>query len=509
MRSRVLHIAVFAIVLCGTFSALVVAFYAQQSRSKVEEAKALLNPPFQEAPRITDIAVSEALALLDRPVTPTTRSEVEEDAFSTALNSSLWNTGFLNRLHSIGTEPTADRGAETWTGWLHYAKAIQALVQEDLSSAQRELERARKVLTTEDVLLLEFELVRRRGDRLLAAENVARHLAWDSEQSNHPLDAVDPKRASGVNRPGDPGQYSSSKKPTSSRLQFALAEHYLDGGAAEKARSLLRSLLRDYPDVSLLHQSMGLALEQEHREAEAEIALRQALERDSRLVSAWIHLGRVQHSRGHYPSAQASFSRALEYDENAVDAWLGRGSAFFHIGAYEKAELDFRKASELARFDADPWIGRADVKRAQGHLRAAVKLYQNALEHERSEPTAWVRLGNVQVELGELEPAISAFESALRIQPELGAAHNGLGAARMRLGQYVLAEPSFRRAAVCDSEDPNPWLNLALLQQTLGRFEEACVSYGSAVQRLGDSPVDSRFEDVFGFVARCSSAPRG
>lgn len=84
---------------------------------------------------------------------------------------------------------------------------------------------------------------------------------------------------------------------------------------------------------------------------------------------------------------------------------------------------------------------------------------------------------------GRIEEAARLYDQVLRYQPDNFVASGNLGLILWRAKDYAASEPLLRRALALAPGDPEAHVNLALVLQDLGRFDEAIACCETALKR--------------------------
>ena len=183
-----------------------------------------------------------------------------------------------------------------------------------------------------------------------------------------------------------------------------------DGGKTEAALEVLYYLAREFPDIGIVHNSLGDFLRREERYSEAKIA----------------------------------YDRAVDiYRENNNVSWVvlyARGITHERLQEWDKAESDFRNALTINPDQA------------------------NVLNY----------LGYSLIDRGEkLDEAMTMIEKAVSLQPESGYIVDSLAWGLFKLGKYETAIPHMEKAAELMPVDPIVTDHLGDLYWAVGRQLEA------------------------------------
>jgi len=196
----------------------------------------------------------------------------------------------------------------------------------------------------------------------------------------------------------------------------------------------------------------GMALEQQGKLAEAEVALERARQDEPANLAVLTELGKVESGIGKLPQAIALFitcthlaprspeaqinlaialadggrlPEALQHASAAVS--LGPGSAVAHLNRArilddlhrgKEAEPEFRRAAQLDPGNADTYFYWAILKRESGDLRQETLLLEKLVKLQPGNAKALFLLGQSLREQARTEEAIAALRRSLAIAPD-------------------------------------------------------------------------------------------
>ena len=273
------------------------------------------------------------------------------------------------------------------------------------------------------------------------------------------------------------------RDPKHLRARVLLVDASLDEADAERALTLLNSLVREGEDSAALHNRRGIALETLGRLAAAEAAFDTAVRRDGRLSDGHLNRGRVLRARGQAERALAAFLNAARLDPTSSAAVVGAALCRLELGDRVGAVADLERAHAMGDGDSQALLVLGDLDVVEGDLARAIVRFRAAIALAPERAHAYLKLGNALMRAGDFGEAAGAFERAIDRDGSASAAHNGLGAALSALGRREEAALSLARAADLDRSDPNPWLNLARLHQQGGDLDQARQALAAARQR--------------------------
>lgn len=151
-------------------------------------------------------------------------------------------------------------------------------------------------------------------------------------------------------------------------------------GEFRAAETKARDLLRDFPEVLMLHDVLGAALYGQGRLEEAVESCRKALEISPDYTRALNNLGAYLREMGRGAEAVEVLERALEKEPMFAEAHNNLANAFRDLGRLNEAAASFGKAAAIDPGDAATHRNLGVVQRDLGRLDEAVASYQRALK---------------------------------------------------------------------------------------------------------------------------------
>jgi tetratricopeptide (TPR) repeat protein len=219
--------------------------------------------------------------------------------------------------------------------------------------------------------------------------------------------------------------------------------------------------------------------------AEVELAYRQSIALDPAQAHAWGFLGRLLANKlNRYNEAEVAYRRAIELDPAEGLTWNSLGGLLADkLNRYEDAEAAYRKAIELDPEKGFVWIclGRLLAEKLHRYEDAEAA-YRKAVELDPVEGFFWNCLGRLLAEkLHRYEDAEAAYRKAVEFDPVEGFFWNCLGRLLAeKLHRYEEAEFAYRKEIEVDPTAPHPWIDLAILFEDQGRWEEASAACARA-----------------------------
>ena len=242
----------------------------------------------------------------------------------------------------------------------------------------------------------------------------------------------------------------------------------LSEGDSEGAIRLIGEAVAALPQFAGAHSSLGNALREAGRHAEAEQSYRRALAIDANCAPAYNNLGLLLCEKGDFAAAAASCSRAVALAPHLAEAHNNFGNALRGLGKLEDAE---------------------------GAFRRALQLEPSAARH--------TNLGNVLADLGRLDEAEGCYRRAIELEPAFAPAHHALGIRLYQRGEVAAALESCRRASVLNPGNAAVWHDLGAALRALGRIDEALEAFRRALA------ADPDYAETYRDLAACGRLAAG
>lgn len=166
----------------------------------------------------------------------------------------------------------------------------------------------------------------------------------------------------------------------------------------QQAITELEDILRDYPDLGVVHALLGLAAARVDDAGRAVEELKRAIELSPDDGKAYLYLADLYTARQRTGQARELYEKALEKNPTLADAWFKLGDVALERQELEKARLAFRTA---ARLRPDDWGARgklALVFQLEGNWPAADRELKAEHELRPENLEAVLRLGLLHTE---------------------------------------------------------------------------------------------------------------
>ena len=160
----------------------------------------------------------------------------------------------------------------------------------------------------------------------------------------------------------------------------------------------LEEILRDYPDLALVHALLGLAYQRLDDAGRAVDELRRAIELAPAHGKFHQYLGELYLSRQRPDQARAELEKAVQLDPLLDEAYSELGDIAFHENDLEAAKRSYRTLTFLLPDAVGPRGKLALVLQAQGDFAGAQRELRSALDKEPDNVDLQLRLGVLEAD---------------------------------------------------------------------------------------------------------------
>ncbi|HSH53998.1 MAG TPA: tetratricopeptide repeat protein [Methylotenera sp.] len=244
--------------------------------------------------------------------------------------------------------------------------------------------------------------------------------------------------------------FQQSKQPGQQEIQPLL--QLLNSGQLAQAEARAKALLASYPNVFILHNVLGIALDGQRKFEEAVISYRKALTLQPNMPDLHFNLGIALANLGRLEESAASYRKALAMQPRFFEALGNLGTVLQKQGKLEEAIASYRKALAI-NSDALGHFNLATALRDQGKLEEAVESYRKALGIHPNYADAHNNLGETLRDQGKMEEAITSYQQALALNPQHPDANYNMAEFLYLANRYDEAIPHFERSRLDDWQE--------------------------------------------------------
>ncbi|MBE2250486.1 MAG: tetratricopeptide repeat protein [Myxococcus sp.] len=183
----------------------------------------------------------------------------------------------------------------------------------------------------------------------------------------------------------------------------------------QQAITELEDIVREYPDLGVVHALLGLAAARVDDAGRAIEELKRAIELSPDDGKAYLYLADLYTARQRSAQARELYEKALEKNPTIDDAWFKLGDVALERQELEKARTAFRTA---VRLRPDNWFARgklALVYQLESNWPAADRELKSELEQRPENLEAVLRLGLLHTEK-YLKAKVATDRQAARVE---------------------------------------------------------------------------------------------
>jgi len=260
------------------------------------------------------------------------------------------------------------------------------------------------------------------------------------------------------------------------------------------AEKIYRRIIDEVPDQPDALHYWGLLKHQTGDSLEAVRLMKISIEKGVANPNYFYNLGCVLEQQGNLVEAASYVHKALELIPTHAMAWNNLGGIYERLNQTFKASDCYRRAYSLEPTRRQFNLNLARILRTSGELSEAIGLYEaDALAHPEEPQTSYV-LAQCLIDAGRTQDASEVLNRALQTHPDSAQLHHAMGMLMSELGVFEAAKGHFRQAIALDPRHYGSYFSLSMVQDF--------ASEGSFVAELESS---LQHEPIQNPVARVSA----
>ena len=181
-------------------------------------------------------------------------------------------------------------------------------------------------------------------------------------------------------------------------------------------------------------------------------------------------------------------NKLLETSPSSIPYLMMRGEAYLRIENFDAGLTDFAQVVQVDNKNLVALNNFAVALIRSNKHHEAKEILQYLLELDPNNFDAYINLGNIHQTLFESQEAVNAALKALQINPRVAIAYNNLGTALGDLNHIEDARQAYITANMLDESNVSTYINLAQIEEKLGKRIEAKTLYEKVLLRPNITP---------------------
>ncbi|HKY34146.1 MAG TPA: tetratricopeptide repeat protein [Candidatus Polarisedimenticolia bacterium] len=207
------------------------------------------------------------------------------------------------------------------------------------------------------------------------------------------------------------------------------------------------------PDSAEAHRYLGSALLQQDNVAEAEPALKKALELDASVAGGNFDMGSLYIKKGRFMQAIPHFEKEHEANPQSEAVLQNLAKLYADTEQTDKAIAAYEKLIAQVPDRIENYGLLADAYKATGNTDKELEVYKRMGTQDPS-GRAFYNLGNIMFNKSEMDKAAEAYKKAIEQAPDHADAHYQLGMAYVNLGKLKEAVVELEAFVKLKPKDP-------------------------------------------------------
>lgn len=297
------------------------------------------------------------------------------------------------------------------------------------------------------------------------------------------------RRASLRNTMADTPNTKSLIKSLDEEFQLAFAAQ--NAGRLSEAEEGYHRVLNRNPNYHGAQHNLGLIMLSKGQAGAALPHFLHALKQEPDATEIHNSLGNAYTTLGNLVEAEASYRKAIKLNGNLVAPWYNLASVALSTNRLEEAETCYRRAIELNPIHRDAHLNLGNLLRDK-NPELGMEITRKALAIDPNYHLAHNNLGNFLRDADRLDEAAESYRRAVEISPRFTLGWLNLGTVLNHLGQTEESLAALRRAIELDPAKGDPYFQLAVTQKL--KPDDPAVA---AMRRLYDNPETPDEERMF------------
>ncbi len=259
--------------------------------------------------------------------------------------------------------------------------------------------------------------------------------------------------------------------PDSKYLNSGLAELYLHTGRVREAVTAAQATLKNDPDNLDAHKLLGRVYLQSLGNMSSEGPSEKVLQ-----------------------LALAEYTKIVQLQPNDIESRLLLGQLYTLDHDTVRATEQFKAAQKIDPNSEDVVLNLARLYADSGNTQQAVAVLSSVPEDDRTAKIEFT-LGASYDQLKDTKKAIEAYTRAVNLDPDNLDAQRGLAQALLNDNQFDPALKQFEAIAAADPQDAQSYLRISEIQRRQGHYDQALTTLKKA-KALGSDSLEIGFNEA-------------
>ncbi|MDC1386046.1 sulfotransferase [Candidatus Thioglobus sp.] len=285
--------------------------------------------------------------------------------------------------------------------------------------------------------------------------------------------------------------------------QISLVTTLYNNGQIQEAIDKIKALDKDFPNVPLLFNILGVCYQSIGQLQEASQAFLNAIKIKSDYTEAHFNLGLIYQQLNKLDSAIKAYKNVISLTPNYPSAHNNLGIIYLEMSQLDIAVEHFEWALAYKYDFAEAYNNLGATLQKQGKLDLSLNNFKQAIAIKPEYAQAHSNLGNLFQISGEVDSAVNSFESAIAHKPEYAEAHRNLSILKKYSENDVhitQMKSLFSNTSLSNSNRMHLSFALAKVNEDLGR-EDQLFEFLNEGNRLRKEQLNFSFDK---FEKRCS-----
>ena len=208
--------------------------------------------------------------------------------------------------------------------------------------------------------------------------------------------------------------------------QITLVSTLYNNGQIQEAIDKIKALDKDFPNVPLLFNILGVCYQSIGQLQEASQAFLNAIKIKSDYAEAHFNLGLIYQQLNKLDSAVKAYKNVISLTPNYPSAHNNLGIIYLETNQLDSAVEHFEWALAYKYDFAEAYNNLGATLQKQGKLDLSFNNFKQAIAIKPEYAQAHSNLGNLFQISGEVDSAVKSFESAIAHKPGYAEAHRNL-----------------------------------------------------------------------------------